>query len=84
MLEGLHVIAAYSVQKVLTIMMLFGIKHCGKGKQDFLTRNDVLYLSNFLYWRGAILLNINPSSKENFDRHTVFLSLNCYYSVRCS
>lgn len=84
MLERFYVIAAYSVQKVLTIMMLFGIKHCRKRKQDFLTHNDVLlYLADFLCWGAGELImhNINPSSKENFDRNTVFLGLNCYYSL---
>lgn len=41
--------AVYSMQEVLTIMMLFGIKRCRKMKQDFLTHYYVLHLSEFLY-----------------------------------
>lgn len=55
MVEGFFVIAGYSVQKVKTIMMLFGIKYCRKRKQDFLTHNVVLYLAEFLCLGGGAI-----------------------------
>lgn len=63
---------------------VFGIKHCRKRKQYFLTHHDLLYLSKLLYWRGDVRPNINPFSKEHFDRNTVFLDLNYYYNLQCS
>lgn len=64
MLEGLYVIAVYSMQEVLTIMILFGIKRCRKRKRDFLTHDDVLHLSEFLYWRAAICPILTPPARR--------------------
>jgi len=61
--------------EVMTIKMLLGSKHCGKEEQDCLTFDDILYLANLLYWKGAMLPNINPHSKENFSGNLVFLGL---------
>lgn len=75
MLEELYVIAACSVQKAMTIEMLLGSKHCGKEKQDFLALDEILYLADFLYWKGAILTNINLPGKEDFAGNLVFLGV---------
>lgn len=74
-LEELYVIAPYSAQNMMTMKMLLGRKHCGKQKQDFLALYNILYPPDFLYWKGAILPNINPPSKENFAGNLVFLVL---------
>lgn len=60
----------------MTIKVLLGSKHCGKEKQDFLSLDNILYLADFFfYWKGAILPNISPPSKENIAGNLVFLRL---------